>query len=107
MEILLSVIFSIAGVFDVQSTDPILAAFKRARRALIVCLVAQLACVVLAFAFAPEGANSPGGTAQLSEHVSHLVGRGFAIVALACSLGIVWFSVRCLHIHFRPEHYVE
>lgn len=107
MDFLISAVFWIIGLFDVRSSDPVLAAFKHARRSMIVCTVAQFTFLALAFAFAPDGATGVGQAAQLAEQIRYYVGNGFALVAVACMVGMAWFSVRCLHIYIKPERYVE
>jgi hypothetical protein len=107
MEFLLNAIFWIMGLFEVRSSDPVLAAFKHARRAMIVCTIAQFVFLSLAFAFAPGGANGAAQGSQLADQMRYLVSNGFALVAVGCMSGMVWFSVRCLHIYFKPERYSE
>lgn len=107
MEFLLNIFLSIVGIFDVRSSDPILAALKHSRRALIVCMVADIAFIVLAFFFAPEGLTESRQPEQLAEQFRHYIGTGFAFAAIVCMAGMVWFAVKCLHIYFKPEVYVK
>lgn len=101
MSSLLNVVLWIIGLFDVRSSDPVLAAFKHSRRSIIVCTVAQFAFLALAFAFAPGGAIGVSHPAQLAELVRYYVGNGFALTAIVCMAGMVWFVIRCLHIYFK------
>jgi hypothetical protein len=104
---MLDAVFWINGLLDVQSSDPLLAAYKYARRGIILCLIAQCALLVLAFSFAPDGVASFENAVGLVERVRSLVGTGFALIAVAFMLGMVWFTFRCAHIYFKPENYFE
>lgn len=107
MERLINLIFFISGLFDVRSSDPIIAAFKHARRAAIICSVAQFSFIMLAFAFDVDSTVQAGQLSQLTEQVRSMIANGFAIIAVAFLLGMFWFSFKCLHIHIKPDSYVN
>ena len=74
---------------------------------MIVCTLAQFAFLALAFGFDPDGATGVSQPAQLAEQFRYYIGNAFALAALACMAAMIWFSVRCVHIYFKPECYVE
>lgn len=107
MERLLDLIFWIVGLFNVRSSDPVLAAFKHARRATILCTVAQFIFLALAFTFDVESAVPASQVSHLVDQGRNMVANGFALIAVAFMLGMVWFSCKCLHIYFKPERYLD
>lgn len=107
MERLIDLVFGIGGLFDVRSCDPVLAAFKHARRSAIICTVAQCSFFSLAISFDMDGTAQAGQLSQLTAQVSSMVANGFAMIAVAFLLGMVWFAFKCLHICFKPESYMK
>lgn len=100
-------LFWIIELFEVRSGDPVLQAFRRARRALILCMIGQALFLLLAYTFSPDGAVNLGTVSGLADYIKYLVANAFAFVALAFIVGMVWSAGRCLHIYFKPEQYIR
>ena len=107
MESILSAVFWIVNLFDTKSNDPVFAAFKRARRAMILCMAGLFFFLAVANEFVPNGPIDVNQTALLFEQMQYLYRNVFALVALGFMAGVVWFTVRTLHIYFKPEQYID
>lgn len=108
MDYLVTLFFALIDVFDVRSGDPALAAFKHARRAIIICGLTLVVLIALAFACAP--AHPPGVSHQASygaDVVRDFVSNAFALGAVAFMIATVYYALRCLHTYLWPERYVD
>lgn len=108
MERILNAIFWIIGLHDIRSSDPVLAAFKRARLSAVYCIIGEIICLMLAFAIEPVAGDVDAKTvAYISNSVSHYVANGFALLSLPFTFGLVWFAWKCWRIYTKPELYID
>lgn len=105
---ILNYVFWITELFDIHADDPVWIAFKRSRRAGIICIIALFIGLALAFAFeSTDDHPNVDAYTQFADQIWHYFGIGFALVALMFMVGAVYYFIRALHIYLRPEQYIE
>jgi hypothetical protein len=97
----------IANLFEVESSDPLLAAFKRARRSAIVLGVGEMLCLLLALTLDPgDLAVGPKNVVSVALSLQGWLATGFALMALVLMLGMVYFAWVCWRIYTKPERFI-
>jgi len=106
MERVLSIALWIADLFDLRSSDPAVAAIKRARLLTVLFMAATVTCIAVAFCLQPNLSSSekPEVLSLVSE-VQQIVATGFMIAAVVCNLGMIWNTWVWYRAHTKPETY--
>jgi hypothetical protein len=100
MDWLLGVFFSVLEVLDIRSSDPAIAAMKRARLQAILCCVTEIVCFVIAFTLRPDVAAS-----QPVHAVQEWISLLFLAGAVCSALGIAWNAWHWWRAYSKPELY--
>lgn len=96
---LLNGLFWLIDLFNTESADPVLAAFKRSQRNVVVSSAGALIFLILALAFDPDS------NASIQSQVQYAIASGFALLSAVFALCMAWSVWRCLHIYFKPDDY--
>jgi len=106
MERVLSIVLWIADLFELHSSDPAVAAIKRARLLIVLFMAATVTCIAVAFGLQPNISSAEkSDVLSLVSEVQQIVATGFMIAAVGCNLGMIWNSWVWYRAHTKPENY--
>lgn len=108
VEKLINLLFSLIDVFDIRSSDPVLAALKHAQRGIVVSSLAMVLALCWMIAMAPDDtvppATSPLALVHTIHQWLHIVG---AIMLISASLSTLFQIGRYIAVAKWPERFVD
>lgn len=100
MDWFIGVLLTALSVLDVDSSDPAIAAMKRAQLQAILCAMSECVCFALAYAIKPDESADPLVSA-VQEPISLL----FMGATLLSVIGICWNVWQWWRAYSKPELY--
>ena len=108
MEKLLDLLLSLANLMDSRSSDPVLAALKRAERGAVLAIFGAALAISGMFAFAPDHDVPPSGSPlALAWEVQHWLSLGCAVLTLAASSIGLYQIGRYIAVAKWPERFID